>query len=334
MKKLLTLALSVVLTLSFTFAVGCKDQTETEKVNIKYYADGQAVVQAILSNAETIGLVPEPAATALTKKATLQGKTLYRLDLQELYDAEEKAYPQAVLMVKKSVLGANPELVSTLQSKITDSASWIKTHTADAVTAISEKGNTTLQAGALTEQAIDGCKIYFQSASEAKASVKEYVNNIVEIDNTKATVVNDDFFYSSGYEGSAKAEYTFVMPDGAPALAVAKLIHDGDDLGTNASVSYSVVSANQIAPTLSSGTADLVIAPVNLASKLYKASGADHYVLVAVLTHGNFYVMSTENITLSDLAGRRIAVPNMGAVPDWTFKMVLDKHDLEFSIIE
>ena len=156
MKKLLTLALSVVLTLSFTFAVGCKDQTETEKVNIKYYADGQAVVQAILSDAETMGLVPEPAATALTKKATLQGKTLYRLDLQELYDAEEKAYPQAVLMVKKSVLGANPELVSTLQSKITDSATWIKTHTADAVTAISEKGNTTLQAGALTEQAIDG----------------------------------------------------------------------------------------------------------------------------------------------------------------------------------
>ncbi|MBQ9734600.1 MAG: hypothetical protein IJV95_01955 [Clostridia bacterium] len=334
MKKLLTLILSVILCFTAIIAVGCNEEPQAGKVNIKYYADGQVVVQSILGGSETIGLVPEPAATALTKNAAKQGKTIYRLDLQELYDGTEKAYPQAVLMVKKSVLGACPDVVSTLQNKITESATWIKTNAAAAVTAIGEHGNTTLQAGELTESAIDGCKIYWQSASDAKSSVKTYINKIVDIDATKATAVNDDFFYTSVTGGNAKNEYTFIMPDGAPALAVAKLISDGDDLGTSATVSYSVVAANQISPSLSSGTADFIVAPVNLASKFYKASGEDHYVMDAVLTHGNFYIMSTEKISLKSTAGKRVAVPNMGAVPDWTFKMVLNKHNLDFVTVE
>ena len=126
MKKLLTLILSAVLCLVAVFAVGCADEPEQGKINIKYYKDGQAVVQSILGGSETIGLVPEPAATALERNAANQGKTIYRLDLQELYDSADKAYPQAVLMVKKSVLGANANLISDLENKISNSVSWVK----------------------------------------------------------------------------------------------------------------------------------------------------------------------------------------------------------------
>lgn len=176
-----------------------QDTTENEKVNIKYnYTEGKDVVTAIMAGSETIGLVPEPAATNLeTKYLQQKGAQLYRLDLQELYDGTSKAYPQAVLMVKKSVLNANPNLVSTLQTKITESASWIKQNVQKSVNAIRGKGGATLDASALSESAIDGCKIYWQSAIEAKLSVKNYINKIIEIDNSKAKAVNDDFFYGA-----------------------------------------------------------------------------------------------------------------------------------------
>ncbi len=237
-------------------------------------------------------------------------------------------------MVKKSVLGANPNLVNTLQTKITESASWIKQNQAIAVTAINNNGGANLNAQTLTESAIEASKIYWESAIESKTSVKKYINKIIEIDSTKASAVSDDFFYT-GVEGtgSQKQTYTFMAPDGAPALAIAKLIYDNDNLGTGKTVDYSVLSSTQVMPNLSSGSADIIVAPVNLASKLYKANGND-YVMVAVLTHGNFYILSTTQISVNDLNGKQVAVPNQGAVPDWTFKMVLKKNNLTSVTVE
>ena len=138
--------------------------------------------------------------------------------------------------------------------------------------------------------------------------------------------------FGSGCKEQNKG-YTFMVPDGAPALAISKLINDKDNLGTGRTINYSVISTTQVYPNLSAGKADFIIAPVNLASQLYKANSND-YVMVAVLTHGNFYILSTEKISLSDLDGKQIAVPMMGAVPDWTFRMVLKKHNMTFNVVE
>ena len=335
MKKFLTMILSVMLLVVAVFGCACSPELEKGKVNIKYYSKGKEIVSAMLAGSETIGLVPEPAATNLeTKYLEQKGTALYRLDLQELYDKDTKAYPQAVLMVKRSVLGANPNLVSSLQTKITESASWIKQNQAIAVNAINSNGGVDLNAQTLTENAIDGCKIYWQSALDAKTSVKKYINKIIDIDNTKASAVSDDFFYTSAVEtGSQKEVYTFMAPDGAPALAIAKLIYDNDNLGTGKTVEYSVISSALVMPNLSNGSADIIVAPVNLASKFYKANGND-YVMVAVLTHGNFYILSTTEISIKDLKGKQVAVPNQGAVSDWTFKMVLYKNNLTNVTVE
>ena len=333
MKKFITIFLSSVLVIFSLFAFACKEP-EKDKVNFKYYANPSDIVK-IFGSEETIGLIPEPAATNLTNKIQKQGGSIYRLDLQELYDSEEKSYPQAVLMVKKSVLGSNPNIVSTLEQKITESVAWVKQNPSLAVEAISERGVTTLTASSLTPSVIDACKIYPQSASEAKASVKAYVDNIIQIDASKANAVSDDFFYTDSSLTEQNSEYTFVMPDGAPAIATALLMANSDKLGTNKNVNYSVVVADMIRANLVSGTADFILAPVNLASKFYKTADAtDHYVMVSVITHGNFYIMSTEEITLDDLCGKQIAIPMMGAVPDWTMQMVLKKHGLSFTVVE
>lgn len=334
MKKFLTVILASFLFLISFGAIACAEQPK-DKVGLKYYQDGSQIVPLILGGAETIGLIPEPAASALQKNATAQGKTLYRLDLQELYDADEKAYPQAVLMVKKSVIATHNGLISTLEQKITESVSWAKQNVQNAVNAIGEHGATTLKAGALNQNVIDACKIYWQSAVDAKTSVKNYVEKIIGIDSASAKAVSDDFFYTSASGESQKAEYTFVAPDGAPAIAISKLLYDEDGLSTGKKVNYGVVAAGQIKTSLTNGSADFVLAPVNLASKFYKEHNqTDHYVMVAVITHGNFYIISSEQITINDLSGKQMAVPMKGAVPDWTLQIVLNKYNLPYQTIE
>ena len=238
-------------------------------------------------------------------------------------------------MVKKSVLGSNPNIVETLKNKITESVNWVKTNPTDAVNAILQRGVTTLTAQTLTSDVIDACKIYWQDAENSKTSVKNYVDSIIEIDSNKASKVEDDFFYTSSNLTEEKDNYLFIMPDGAPAIATAKLMNDSDNLSTNKNIDYQVVVADMIRAHLTEGSADFILAPVNLASKFYKTANAtDHYVMVSVVTHGNFYIMSTEELSLEDLCGRQIAIPMMGAVPDWTFQMVLKKHGLLFNVVE
>ncbi len=328
MKKLLSLLLTLILTLSLGLSVGCA-KTQGD-VNVKYYKTAQDIVPLILAGKESIGLIPEPAATNLQKGLEKQGKTVYRLDLQELYDSETKAYPQAVLMVKKNIL--TESLFNQLNTAITESAVWAKENIGVAVSALGE--GTTLNANTLTASAIDGCKIYFESASVAKNSVNKYISDIRSIEENSAKQVEDDFFYSTPSGANSKDSYSFAYPDGAPALAISKLINDKDDLGTGKSVSYNMVAPIMLENQMEAGSYDLMLMPLNNATKAYDKNADDAYVCVAVITHGNFYIMSTEEITIDSLKDKQIAVPNMGAVPDWTLRYVLQENGYDIGIVE
>ncbi len=331
MKKFVCLLLTSVLISAFCFSACAPVQTE--KAGIKYYADGSSIVKAMLSDEETIGLVPEPAASNLIKKAKAQGKTLYRLDLQELYDSERKEYPQAVMMVKESVLARYGETVNNMLSKIEENVSWVKTDTESAVNAV--KGTfdaTTLSVATLSADAVDGCKIYHQGAYGVKKQVADYLKEIIAIDQAGASEVSDEFFYNGTASGTCeKTTLKVAAPDGAPALAIAKFIKDRENFGTELSFEYSVVKANVLPANYRNGDYDIVILPVNVASKFYNtdANAQDPYKIVSVVTHGNFYIIGTEEISVTDLKGKRIAVPNKGAVPDWTFRMTMKKYGVE-----
>ncbi len=332
MKKLLSLLLALTLSFTMLLGVGC---SEPKDVVVKYYANGADIVKMMNSGAETIGLIPEPAATNLEKAFAKQGKEIYRLDLQELYDGEAKAYPQAVLMAKKSVLTA--DLYNGLNSSINESVAWAKENPSNAVSAINGKFATTLNASTLSASAIEGCKIYFESADLAKDSVKKYVEDIRSIEQTSANQVNDEFFFNKTQPVTSieKESLTFACPDGAPAIAISKLINDNSQLGTGKVIDYKVVASTLIGAQMSQGTADIILMPVNAATKLYnKYDSNDPYVCVAVITHGNFYIMSTEQISIDDLKGKNIAVPNMGAVPDWTIRYVLQQNGYNVSVSE
>ncbi len=119
--------------------------------------------------------------------------------------------------------------------------------------------------------------------------------------------------------------FTVYMPDGAPALALSGLMHDG-----YYSTDFTVVTASTIAARVSNGDADLAIMPINAAATLY--NGGKNIKLLSVNTHGNLYFVGKEGgaSTLEQLKGKKVGVIGRGQVPDLTLRMLLDGAGIEY----
>lgn len=338
MKKLFTLLLTLILCVTFFCAVGCNKNDTENAVQVKYFSNASEMIPMLKSGKLNIGLLPEPAATQLTKVAS--DKTWYKMDLQELYDSESKSYPQAVILVKQSLLNTYPNIVTAMEQSFDSNVQWVKDNTELAVNAVNshvEEGVTpSLKAANITSGVVDGCKIYWQSAIDAKSAVKGYIQDIMNIEPSSAKAVEDDLFYSSNCSGAFSGDTVKVVaPDGAPALAIAKYINDGESFGTGKQFTYKVVDSSRIGAAVQKGQGDIVIIPVNAASKLYKANSSDTYKLVSVVTHGNLYIMSTEKIqTIKELKNKVVGVIGQGLVPDLTFKAVLSKQQIGVEIAD
>lgn len=336
MKKLVSLILSIVSVFTVFAFSACGDKDG--EVKIKYFAEATDLVAALKSGQYSYGVLPEPAATNL-EKLTKDEKTWYRLDIQELYDSEVKAYPQAVMLVKESVLNSMPGLVNSIADKFGANVTWVVENPAEAVNAVNSAlpdGVTpSLKPAALTEQAVKNCNIKWQSAENSKTAVKDYLNSIIALNETAAKAAADDFFYAGTASGTFTSDTVKVYaPDGAPALAIAKFIKDGETFGTDKTFNYNVVASDKIGAQVQKGTGDIVILPVNAASKLYKANASDPYKLVSVVTHGNLYIMCSENVAEKDLKNKTVGLFGQGLVPDLTFKIVLDKLGLKAGIAD
>ena len=121
------------------------------------------------------------------------------------------------------------------------------------------------------------------------------------------------------------------MPDGAPALAMAKLIKDNELFGKR--VNYTVVAAADIGPAVVQKKADVAIMPVTAASKTI--GNGENYGMLGVVTHGNIYVMSSGEIgTLADLKGQVIGVIGEGQVPDVTFRSLLAQEEIGYEVVD
>ena len=137
----------------------------------------------------------------------------------------------------------------------------------------------------------------------------------------------------NGPNGDQGVKLELYCPDGAPALSVARLMHDNTIIE---SINFNVVEANLIASKVTgeNPSADIAIMPVNAASKLLGSK--NDYKLVGTVTHGNLFLMKKqtgENITLdniSTLIGKKVGVINLANVPGLTFKAILNDNSLPF----
>ena len=83
-----------------------------------------------------------------------------------------------------------------------------------------------MPASIITADVVDACKIWWQSAKSAEDSVEDYIEDILSVeiglDITPAKRVGDNFFFTSITASAdySDKEFTFTVPDGAPALAI------------------------------------------------------------------------------------------------------------------
>ena len=176
------------------------DTASADKVTLRYFAQASDMIPLLKQGVLTVGLLPEPAATNLTKVAN--NRTWNRIDLQELYNAETKSYPQAVLMVKQSVINNYPQLLAALKAKFSGNVNWVKENTALAVDAVNSKLSTgvtpSLSATNISSIVVDNCKIYWESSADAKQSAIDYINDVIGVGTgmnvPPAKALTEDFF--------------------------------------------------------------------------------------------------------------------------------------------
>ena len=171
-----------------------------DKIVLRYFQDATSMIPLLKQGQLSVGLLPEPACTNLTKMAN--NYTWNRIDVQELYDSEAKSYPQAVLMVKSSVLTKYPTLVEKISEKFDLAVQWVVENPTTAVTAVASKlaqGLTpSLNANNINSQVVENCKIKWLASSDAKEYCRKYINGVIsvgaDLDVPPAKALNDDFF--------------------------------------------------------------------------------------------------------------------------------------------
>ena len=132
-------------------------------------------------------------------------------------------------------------------------------------------------------------------------------------------------------------EITVYMPDGAPALALAKLMaEDSADDG----ITYNVVPATMIASKVTNEdnakNADLCVMPVTAASKLL--GSGEEYLMLGAVTHGNLYLLAKSGEynaqNLSSLIGKTVGVLQINEVPGLTLKAVLNAYQIPWQEVK
>ena len=127
-----------------------------------------------------------------------------------------------------------------------------------------------------------------------------------------------------------------VVPDGSPAIALAKMIND-NDAPKGYTVNYTIVNgAQEIATRIANGSADIAIAPTNILSTIYNKTQSGK--LVGTVVQGALYMVGktalpgdTTAEKLASLKGKVVYNIGQGATPDLTFKYILEHFDIKYA---
>ena len=281
----------------------------------------------------------EPAATTRANATGLN----FVGNLQELYGSDN-GYPQAVIVAKNEIITQNPYFLEQFMTELEVNEEWLATAPAqtviDAVASHLPEGTTpTFNAKNLTSQVISNCGIHFVDALADKNRVTNFLEEMAEVDPTSVGEVSETFF-CQGLDAyvSDPGEVSIYAPDGAPALALAKLMAEENQFG-QISVEYNIVPADTIGARVTGEdpAADICILPLNAASKLL--GDGSTYRMLGTVTNGNLYLLSKDGASVTsenireELNGKTIGVIQLNNVPGLTLKIILEKYDIDYEVI-
>ena len=122
-------------------------------------------------------------------------------------------------------------------------------------------------------------------------------------------------------------QITMYVPDGAPALSVAKIISDkavGDT-----TVSTVITTGEEVVAKCGSGEADMAVLPTNAAVNV--CTKRNDYLLFSVNVYGVLYIVGTEHIdSIDQLQGQTLYSIGLGNTPEYVFKKICDTWDVKY----
>ena len=166
-------------------------EIQSDAVNLKAIAD-------ITAEDGTLDayLVAEPAASVQVKK----NGYLFVGDLQALYGGE-KGYPQAVAVVKNSLMETDSERAQTVLKKIENSCAWVQTASGEEIVAavnahMADSSQTTsLKAPLLYAEVIGRCGIRFEKAKDGKQDINAFLSDLKAVNENAVGTALDAFFW-------------------------------------------------------------------------------------------------------------------------------------------
>ncbi len=144
-------------------------------------------------------LCPEPAASTKIKgTATTQRPFKSAGSLQELYG--EGGYPQAVAVVKKSVIESNKEAVDTFITYLEGSDDYLASVTPETVLSLLDEVRTdglkpSFSAQNLTSDVIANCSVSYVPSKTCKAEVTAFLQKLIGVSVDATALPEDAFFY-------------------------------------------------------------------------------------------------------------------------------------------
>lgn len=337
MKKLATFAVTAALAAAMSLGLpACTPQESTPGAVSLMAVDATAVGTVDTCN---YFVAAEPAATTRANATGLN----FVGNLQELYGSDN-GYPQAVIVAKNEIITQNPYFLEQFITELQANEEWLATAPAqtviDAVASHLPDGTTpTFNAKNLTSQVISNCGIHFVYAHEDKDRVTNFLEEMAEVDPTSVGTVSDNFFNGEDWTTSGgRDEISVYAPDGAPALALAKLMAEENQFG-QISVEYNIVPADTIGARVTGEdpVADICILPLNAASKLL--GSGQTYKMLGTVTNGNLYILSRddEQITADNIAellnGKTVGVIQLANVPGLTLKIILNRYGINYQTV-
>lgn len=137
------------------------------------------------------------------------------------------------------------------------------------------------------------------------------------------------------------SEIKFVVPDGLPAISVAKIIKEKPQIDKKYNIEYSIEqSSDTLATSVMKGEPDIAIVPSNLAATAYNKN--KQYVIAGTVGWGSFYIGSSDPqvTSVEDLKGKEVYNIGKGLTPDIIAKCILNDKgintdsDINFSYVD
>lgn len=171
-------------------------EDESEKSEEKVYLAGIAgtdIAPSLVKGTADYVVAPEPAVSTVTSAKPIIKKAAA---LHDIYGA----YPQAVMVVKASVLEKNKNLIKKIYDAMVENQQWIVENPALAAKAVEGKLLEGLTASFneknTTADSVAGCNIKMVSFTESEINVvKTYIADVKSVGESAVGEFTDNFFF-------------------------------------------------------------------------------------------------------------------------------------------